>query len=239
MKNEYEKPAPTLAEIAAQIKENAGKIKELNEKSRTSRDAWQKLRFEEKVSRFSASPELERMMCEWDEIEKEIEKSEKIGAVLRHNYRAVLAAQVLPVFVEILKKYGGRKAGEKTAEKISGEMRSACGCSVRFDRCIHNNSFSSEIYESTNGGYRRGESFTIYGENGLELIDEENVINGKLAADDLLTNVGDYIENPAARVDEIAEAERRVEEARKTYNETIETYNALIVDGYDEKRRAY
>lgn len=225
MKNEFEnkKPAPTLAEIAAQIEENAEKIKELKDKLREC----------EKVSYFKLTPEGLRIMREWDEIEKEIEKREKIAAILRHNYRAVLAAQSLPVFVEIMNKYDGRKAGEKTRQKISDEMRAACDCSVWL-----NNSFSAEIYES-NEGVRRGESFTVYGKNGLELIDEENVINGTLTADDLRANAGEYVENPAARVEEIAEAERRVEEARKTYNETIDAYNALIVDGYDEKSCVY
>jgi hypothetical protein len=237
MKNELEnkKPAPTLAEIAAQIEENAGKIEELKDKRGKTRGEWDNLREDEKVSRFDLTPEGLRIMRERVEIEKEIEKSEKISAILRHNYRAVLAPQVLPVFVEILKKYGGRKAGEKTRKKINEEMRSSCGCCVWFDRCLHNNCFSAEIYESTDEGYRRGESFTIYG----SLIDEGNVINGKLTVDDLRADVGEYIENPAARVEAIAEADRRVEEARKTYNETVDAYNALIVDGCKEKTRAY
>lgn len=241
MKNEFEKKntAPTLAEIAAQIEENAGKIEELKDKRRKTRGEWDKLRGGERVSRFKITPEGLRIMRELGENEKETEKRENLALVLQNNHRAVLAAQVLPVFVAVLKKYDGQRAGGKTLEKISDEMRSACGCSVWFDRRFHNNSFSAEIYESTDGGYRRGESLTIYGKNGLELIDEENVINGKLTADDLRANAGEYVENPAARVEEIAEAERRVEEARKTYNETIDAYNALIVDGYDSKSRAY
>lgn len=240
MKNEYEnkKNAPSLAEIAAQIEENAGKIEELKDKRRKTRGEWDKLRECEKVSHFKLTPEGLRIMRERDEIEKEIEKREKIGAVLRHNYRAALATQSLPVFVEIMNKYDGRKAGEKTRQKISDEMRAACDCSVCFDRCFHNNSFSAEIYESNEGG-RRGECFTVYAKSSLELIDEENVINGKLTADDLNATAGEYVENPAARVEEIEEAERRVEEARKTYNETIDAYNSLIVEGYDKKSRAY
>jgi hypothetical protein len=239
MKNEYEnkKPAPTLAEIAAQIEENAGKIEELNDKRRKTRGEWDKLREGEKVSNFKLTTDWARMVCEWDEIEKEIEKREKIGSVLRQNYRAVLAARSLPVFVEIMHKYGGRKAGEKTRQKINDEMRAACDCSVWFERCLHYNSFSAEIYESDGG--RRGERFTVYGKNGLELIDEENTIIGKLTAEDLRANAGEYVENPAARVEEIEEAERRVEEARKAYNETVDAYNALIVDGYDSKSRVY
>lgn len=239
MKNEHEnkKTAPTLAQIAAQIEENAGKIEELKDKRRKTRGEWDKLREGEKVSRFMTTPEGLRIMRELDEIEKEIEKREKIGAVLRHNYRAVLAAQSLPVFVEIMNKYNGRKAGEKTRQKINDEMRAACGCSVWFNRCFHNNSFSAEIYESDGG--RRGERFTVYGKNGLEFIDEENAISDKFTADDLHANAGEYVENPAARVEEIAEAERRVEEAKSVYNEAVDAYNALLVDGYDSKSRVY
>lgn len=241
MKNEFEnkKPAPTLADVAAKRAENAQVVKALKDKASKARAEWDKLTMGAKYSYFKTTPKEARIMREWDEIEKEIAKLEKIALILRHNYRAIMAAQVLPVFVEILKKYDCKKAGEKTREKIAEEMRTSCGCSLWFER--NYNSQKSEVAHICErfDGWRLGEELNINTKSRAAIIDEENTINGKLTADDLRADVGEYIENPAARVEEIAEAERRVEEARKTHNATIDAYNALIVDGYNRKSRVY
>ena len=47
------------------------------------------------------------------------------------------------------------------------------------------------------------------------------------------------LEDAAARVEAIAEADNRIKEAQKAYNEAVTARNALIVDGYDRINRIY
>ena len=233
------KTAPTLAEIAQQRAENVQAIKALKEKEEETRARWEKMSDGERFAYIKQTPKEARIMREWDEIYKQIEKLEKIGYILRHNYRAIMAAQVVPAFVELLKKYGGKKAGEKTREKFAEELRTACGCSVWFER-----NFQSQASETAHicerlDGWRAGEEFTIYTKNRAKLVDEENTINGAMTAEDLRANGGEYIEDPAARVEAIAEAGKKAEEAKKAYNEAVEAFNGLIVAGYKRIDRIF
>lgn len=239
IEEDEQKTAPTLADVAAQRAENAQAIKALKDKANKARAEWDKLTTGAKYSYFKTTPKEARIMREWDEIEKEVARLEKIAFILRHNYRAIMAAQVLPVFVEILKKYDGKKAGEKTREKIAEEMRTACGCSLWFERNYNSQKSEAAHICERFDGWRLGEEFNINTKSRAAIIDEENTINGKLTAEDLRANVGEYIEDPAARVEAIAEADRRAEEAKKAYNEAIEARNALIVDGYKRAERIY
>lgn len=233
------KTAPTLAEIAQQRAENAQAIKALKEKEEATRAKWEKMTAGERIAYIKTTPAESRIMREWDEIFKQIEKLEKIGYILRNNYRAIMAAQVVPAFVELLKKYDGKKAGEKTREKFAEELRTACGCSVWFGRNYNSQkSEAAHICERLDG-WRAGEEFTIYTKNRAKLIDEENTISGTVTIDDLRANGGEYIDDPAARVEAIAEAERKAEEAKKAYNEAVEALNGLIVAGYKRIDRIY
>lgn len=225
--------APTLADIAKQIAENAQAIEELKNKEDKTRAEWDELTLDEKYSYIKTTPAEERIMREWTELETEIKRLENIALILRHNYRATLAAQVLPAFLEILKKYDGKKAGEKTREKMSNELITACGCLLGFDRNYNSQKSETAYISERYNGWRGGINFDINTKNRAAIIDEDNTINGKLTAEDLRTDAGEYIEDAAARVEAIAEADNRVKEAQKTYNAAVEARNALIVDGYD------
>ena len=64
--------APTLADIAEQIAENAQAIKELKNKEDKTRAEWDELTLEEKYSYIKTTPAEERIMREWTELETEI-----------------------------------------------------------------------------------------------------------------------------------------------------------------------
>ena len=224
--------APTLADIAEQLAENAQAIKELKNKEDKTRAEWDALTLEEKHSYIKTTPAEERIMREWTELETEIKRLEKLALILRHNYRATLAAQVLPVFVEILKKYDGKKAGEKTREKMNNELETACGCSFYFDRYYNSQRSETVCICEWLDGWRRGVDFNINTKNRAAIIDEENTINGNLTAEDLHANVGEYIEDAANRLDEINKAAEAVEAARQAFNDAADRLNALQVDGF-------
>lgn len=225
----------TLAEIAEEIKNTRAKIEGIKDEIEKSENEFFALDDNTRTKYLLDTPKAERIMRKWEEQRAEVAKLEKIALILRHNYRAILAAQALPAFVELLKKYDGKKAGEKTREKISEEMRTACGCSLWFER--NYNSQKSETAHICD--FIRREQIDIYTKNRAAIIDEENTINGKLTAEALRADIGEYIENPAQRLEEIEKARATVEEIKKQYNEAAQKYNTLIVDGFEKVEKIY
>lgn len=221
----------TLAEIAQEIKSTRAKIEGIKDEIEKSQNEFFALDDNTRTKYLFDTPREKRLMRKWEEQRAEVAKLEKIALILRNNYRAILAAQVLPAFLEILKKYDGKKAGEKTREKISEEMRTACGCSLWFERnyCSQKSETAHICCEII-----RREQIDIYTKNRAAIIDEENTINGKLTAEALRADIGEYIENPAQRLEEIEEARATVEEIKKQYNDAAEKYKNLIVDGFEK-----
>lgn len=235
IEEEEPKSAPTLEVIARQIAENAQALKAKKEEYENARCEWDKLEKTDKMTYLLHTPAERRIMRRWEAIDKDIVRLQNIALLLRYNYRVALAAHVLPIFLKILKKYGGKKAGDKTREKMRGDMVAACGCSLWFERSIFSpKSQQANILEIIRG--TPGEEIKIYTKNGANIIDEQNTINGNLTADDLICT-GEYIDNPAARLDEINKAAEAVEAARKAFNDAAERLNALQVDGFKRVAR--
>ena len=225
----------TLAEIAEERKSTRAKIERIKDEIEKSENEFFALDDNTRTKYLLDTPKADRIMRKWEEQRAEVAKLEKIALILRHNYRAILAAQVLPAFLEILKKYDGKKAGEKTREKISEELRSACGCSLWFERDYNSQkSDTAHICEII-----RREQIDIYTKNRAAIIDEQNNINGNLTADDLRIYAGDYIDNPAQRLEEIEKARATVEEIKKQYNEVAEKCNNLLVEGFEKVEKIY
>ena len=225
----------TLAEIAEEIKSTRAKIERIKDEIEKSENEFFALDDNAQTKYLLDTPKADRIMRKWEEQRAEVAKLEKIALILRHNYRAILAAQVLPAFLEILKKYDGKKAGEKTREKISEEMRSACGCSLWFERnYCSQKSETAHIYD-----FIRREQIDIYTKNRAAIIDEQNTIHGNLTADDLRVYIGEYIDNPAQRIEEIEKARATVEEIKKQYNDAAEKYNNLLVEGFEKVEKIY
>ena len=224
----------SVEEIRKQREENVRTIKELKAKAETARAEWERLTDTEKFKYIKETDKSERVMREWEEIEKEIKRYTEIGYILRSNYRAALVSVALPALREIVNKYAGKQAGEKTRAKIAEEMRAACGCSFFFNYSTFGGGASSgTIYD------RGSERIEIYPQPGKSFIDRKNTIERIEAGDLFRANACIYVEDPAARVDEIHEAARKADELRKALNEAIDKYNALTVDGFDTLSRVY
>ena len=223
---------PTVEEIAQQRAENAQAIKAKQEEGENIHAEWEAKSKREKTTYLKNTPAEQRIMRKLETINKDIARLKNISLILRHNYRVALAARVLPAFVEILKKYNGKKAGEKTREKIRDEMMTACGCSVWFERSIlSQRSELANISEIVANSWS-GEKIEIFTKNRACIIDEQNAINGTLTADDLRIYTGEYIDDPAARLEEIDRAAQVVEAARQAFNDAADRLNALQVDGF-------
>ena len=224
----------SVEEIRKQREENARTIKELKTKAETARAEWDKLTDAEKFKYIKETSKSDRVMREWEEIEKEIKTYNEIGYILRSNYRAALVSVALPAMREIVNKYAGKQAGEKTRAKIAEEMRAACGCSFFFNyNTFGGGASSGTLYDSGS------ERIEIYPQHGKNFIDSKNTIERIEAGDLFRANACIYVENPAARVEEIHEAARKADELRKALNEAIDNYNSLTVDGFDTLSRVY
>ena len=64
--------------------------------------------------------------------------------ILKSNAKIALFAEVLPVALEILKKYSGKPYGEKTRQKIMDEVKAATNCRFYID--CRWSSFTYEFY---------------------------------------------------------------------------------------------
>ena len=221
----------TLAEIKDQRVANAQAIKaaeavytQLQEKFLTARAEKQ------------GAEVVRGIMDEMAAADQKAKRLKKIGQILKNNYRAIFAAQVVPVISTLLKKYHGKKAGEKTLAKFRDELKTAAGASIYFERSIFSQkSTHANIYEIIDG-FRGGETIDTYTKGGAEFINDNNEFCA-LCSSDLQPLYLSYIDNPEKRLDEIEQAAAEVKRIAAEYNAAVDAYNALTVDGFEHIRR--
>lgn len=213
-----------LTEIREQRAANAARVRELEKAIAEACETWK------------AGAGVRRASV-FESLASEKIRAEKIGYILRSNYKTTLAAQVLPVLWDLLQKYKGKKAGEKTLAKFRDELTKAAGVSVYFERGIlSQKSTHASIYEIIDG-YRGGETFDIYTKNGAQFINENNEFCGLYASDFQAGYISDYIDDPEKRLDEMEQAAAEVKRIAAEYNAAADVYNALTVDGFEHIRR--
>jgi len=91
--------------------------------------------------RHDARKAVENDMIKASEKKKDLQITLKI---LKSNARIALFNEVLPVALEVLKKYSGKPYGEKTKQKVSDEVKDATNC--RFYISCHYGSYSFDVY---------------------------------------------------------------------------------------------
>ena len=212
----------TLNEISEEIQTNAARVAELNEKTKRAVSNWR-----------TKEPAPE----DFATLGAELATAKKIGSILKNNYNHRLAADVLPALVEVLKKYNGKKYGEKTQEKMREEFKAMTGCGLYLQRFSFSQKCNNaHIYEMRDG-YRHGEEIEFF-TNSNNIISEDNVIQAQPADAFKLYDYHEYIENPAERVAELAEKKKELDELRNAFNKAVDAYNALTVIGIDHEARA-
>ena len=162
---------------------------------------------------------------EIDKLQKNAERISARGKVLTNNYNYVLVETGKNALAEILKKYDGKKHGEKTAEKIRDEMREK-GFAFYFPT-----NYLSQARDSINinerGAYGRG--LDIWTKNRAKIIDENNIIHVEAVAE--LASPYKYIDNIEKYLDEI---ERLTDETRKAFDAATakaHELNEIAVEG--------
>lgn len=213
----------TLNEIREERQANAARVAELNEKIDKAVNSWRT---------------KEPFPDDFTALGAELETAKKIGLILRNNYAYRLAADVLPALVEVLKKYNGKKYGEKTKEKMGEEFKAMTGCGLYLERFSFSQKCNNaHIYEMRDG-YKRGEEIEFCTAVNTYIINDDNIIQAQPADAFKLYDYREYIENPAERVAELAEKKKELDELRNTFNKAVDAYNALTVNGIDHEKRA-
>lgn len=163
---------------------------------------------------------------EIDKLKKNAERISARGKVLTNNYNYVLVETGKNALAEILKKYDGKKHGEKTAEKIRNEMREkGFSCYLLATHYLSQVRDSIEINER--GAYGRG--VEIWTENRAKIIDENNIIHAEAVAE--LASPYKYIDNIEKYLDKI---ERLTAETRKAFDAAkakAHELNEIAVEG--------
>ena len=212
----------TLNEIREERQANAARVAELNEKTKRAANCWR--------TKEPATEDFATMGAE-------LATAKKIGLILKNNYNYRLAADVLPALVEVLKKYNGKKYGEKTQEKMREEFKAMTGCGLYLERFSFSQKCNNaHIYEMRDG-YKQGEEIECFTANAY-IINDDNIIQAQPADAFRLYDYREYIENPAERDAELAAKKKELDELRNAFNKAVDAYNALTVNGIDHEKRA-
>lgn len=162
---------------------------------------------------------------EIDKLQKAAERISARGKVLTNNYNYVLVETGKKALAEILKKYDGKKHGEKTAEKIRDEMREN-GFSFYFPTNYFTQTKDS-ININERGAYGRG--LDIWTKNRAKIVDENNTVHAEAVAE--LASPYKYIDNIEKYLDKI---ERLTDETRKAFDAAsakAHELNEIAVEG--------
>ena len=163
---------------------------------------------------------------EIEKLQKNADRISARGKVLKNNYNYILVETSKAALAEIIKKYDGKKHGEKTAEKIRDEMREK-----GFSCYLPANHYLSQVRDSIaineRGAYGRG--VEIWTENRAKIVDENNTIHAEAVAE--LASPYKYIDNIETYLDKI---ERLTDETRKAFdaaNAKAHELNEIAVEG--------
>lgn len=163
---------------------------------------------------------------EIEKLQKNAERISARGKVLTNNYNYVLVETGKNALAEILKKYDGKKHGEKTAEKIRDEMRER-GYNCYFPSTHYFSQEKDCININERGAYGRGPE--IWTKNRAKIVDENNTIHADAVAE--LVSPYKYIDNIETYLDEI---ERLTAETRKAFDAATakaHELNEIAVEG--------
>lgn len=165
---------------------------------------------------------VENEMLENSEHKKDLELARKI---LKNNAKIALFNEVLPVALEILKKYSGKPYGEKTREKIAEEIKAATNC--RF----YIGSQSFEIHPAENCGYDYniscGTKYTDGNKKPLLIGNKIQLVTFDELELYYISN--DYVEDVPRRAKELKAVYKEAVAKQKELEHICNRFNALAV----------
>ena len=165
-------------------------------------------------------------LLESDKLQKNAKRISARGKVLTNNYNYVLVETGKNALAEILKKYDGKKHGEKTLEKIRDEMLEK-GFSFYFPANHYLSQVRDSIAIKERGAHGRGAE--CWTKNREKIVDENNTIHAGAVAE--IASPYKYIDNIEKYLDKI---ERLTAETRKAFDAAsakAHELNEIAVEG--------
>lgn len=149
--------------------------------------------------------------------------------ILKNNAKVALFNEVLPLALEVLKKYNGKPYGEKTKEKISNEVKAATNC--RFYISSRYGSQSFEVYPANTFGNDYNISCgTKYTDGNKKQLLIDNKIQPVIFDEIELYYVSpDYVEDIPHRVEELKALYAEAVAKQKELATICSEYNSLAV----------
>lgn len=178
------------------------------------------------IERHQARQAVENEMIENQQQQKDLELSRMI---LKNNAKIALFNEVLPVALEILKKYSGKPYGEKTREKIAEEVKAATNC--RFYISTRYNSYSFEVYPVNTFGndyniscgteYTNGNNKPLLIDNKIQIVTFDEIALYYISRD--------YVEDIPYRIKELKRLYKEAVAKQKELETICNCYNTLAV----------
>lgn len=176
--------------------------------------------------RHEARKAVENEMLENSEHKKDLVLTRKI---LTNNAKIALFNEVLPVALEILKKYSGKPYGEKTREKIAEETKAATNCrfyiNSRYDSHYFDvypvGVFGNDYNISCGTKYANGDKKPLLINNKIQLVTFDEI--------ELYYISCVYVENISHRIKELKQLYKEAITKQKELDEICKIFNDRAV----------
>ena len=222
--NKEENKMKKYIDILEDIKQTQEAIKEVEVRENELVESYMKLG--DLRERHEARKATENDMIKASEEKKDLQITIKI---LKNNAKIALFNEVIPVALEVLKKYAGKPYGEKTKEKISDEIKEKTNC--RFYITYRWDSYSFDIYPMDGFGndynitcgskYTNGEQKPLLIDNKIQLITFDEI--------ELYYISRAYVEDIPQRVEDIKAAYAEAVAKQEELKAACDRFNALAV----------
>lgn len=147
--------------------------------------------------------------------------------ILTDNAAQALFTETIHLICDIWNKYAGKQHGEKTAQKIRDEIRSATGYSIYINNKYDDARISLYIGYNQSAPFTTLEFAPIWNGSKQPALDANNKIVPIIADNMKVCYRGAYVENIADHVHAIREAHAAAKKAEKAFHDAINNYNAL------------
>ena len=211
-------------DILKEIEQTRGAIKTAESKENELIENCMKI--DDLKERHAARKTAENDMMKASEEKKDLQITLKI---LKSNARIALFNEVLPVALEVLKKYSGKPYGEKTKNKISDEIKEKTNSrfyiSSRYDSYSFNiypvDGFGNDYNVTCGTKYIKGERKPLLIDNKIQLITFDEL--------ELYYISREYVEDISQRVEDIKAAYVEAVEKQEELNSACNRFNNLAV----------
>lgn len=162
--------------------------------------------------------------------------------VMKDNTRRIIYQSVMPIVIDILKKYNNKPYGAKTKDKICEEMKQKTNCSLYFYSGYHEDISITVLNDKGFTDFRfKYDDFNIYvkypnkDEKG-GVLTSDNRINGSLEYEDFyFSNCGDYRINARKHAENILQSLFNLNEKYRRFESEISIFNNMLPSGIDRR----